>query len=340
MISTQDHARFADVVERGRRFVLVTHVHPDGDAFGSQLGLARFLMSRGKQVDIVNVDAVPPLLTFLDRGDVPIRAYYPSRDDALFADVDTIVLLDNSAPDRFGPMEQVIRTHADKTVCIDHHPTRGTPWSRNILDVDSCAAASMVWDLVREQGWEPDPASAEALYVGLATDTGFFRYNSTRPHAHRIAADLLDRGVDPARGYQEIYERNSPEYTRLLGAALTELRVDDGGKVVSIAITRNLLDRVGVVDVDTSEMTTPLLALDGVAVALLFRDFGHGCVKVSLRSKGAHDVQRLAAEFGGGGHRNASGIVTDGTLDDVRARVLRRASALVTGNDPGAEDRE
>lgn len=336
MISRRDHDLFTDVVDGGKHFVLVTHVHPDGDALGSQLGLARFLMSRGKQVDIVNVDAVPRLLGFLDRGDVPIRAYDPGRDDEFLAGVDTIVLLDNSAPDRLGPMEAVVRANAARTVCIDHHPTRGTPWGRNILDDESCAAASMVWDLVRAQGWDPDEASSEALYVGLATDTGFFRYNSTRGHAHRIAADLLDRGVNPARAYQEIYERNSAGYTRLLGAALADLRVDAAGKVVSVSITRELVDRVGVRNVDTSEMTTPLLALDGVAVAILFRELGDGQVKVSLRSKGARDVQALAAEFGGGGHRNASGIVTGGTLDDVRAQVLRRASVLVTDDEETA----
>jgi phosphoesterase RecJ-like protein len=327
VIAPEDHSRFREAVETAGRFVLVTHMNPDGDALGAEFGLARFLIDRGKEVVLVNDDPVPPVLRFLDRGDVPLEVYDPAVHDRRLAEADQIVLLDNSAPDRLGRMEAVLVRLADRVLCIDHHPTRGTVWGGTILDVGSCAAAAMVHELTAATGWEPSEAAAEALYVGIATDTGFFRFNSTTPDALRICADLMERGVDPARCFREIYERNSPAYTRILGRALAGLRLDAGGRVVSVRIP---LDSVGEdLDVDTSEMTTPLLAIDRVRIALLFRELRGGRVKVSLRSKGALDVHALAVGFGGGGHRNASGIVTEGALDDVSTRVVEQAVTLV-----------
>ena len=133
------------------------------------------------------------------------------------------------------------------------------------------------------------------------------------------------RGVQPARTYQEIYERNSPAFTRLLGHALSGLRLDAGGAIASVRVTGAMIEASDADGIDTSEMTTALLAMDGVRVALLFREMPGGRIKVSLRSKGDLDVHRLASEFGGGGHRNASGIVLAGSLDEVSARIIEEA---------------
>jgi phosphoesterase RecJ-like protein len=141
-------------------------------------------------------------------------------------------------------------------------------------------------------------------------------------------------GVHPARCYRQIYERNSAAYTRLLGHALAGLRLDAAGAVASVRVTRKMVAAARAGDEDTSEMTTALLAIDGVRVAILFRETDDAKVKVSLRSKGNLDVRELAMEFGGGGHRNASGIVMDGEFDEVIERVLDRAAALAGPGGP------
>jgi phosphoesterase RecJ-like protein len=326
MIGDHGHRTFAGLVRAHRRFVLTTHVNPDGDAVGSELGLAAFLRSLGAEVRVVNQDRTPETLRFLETRELAVEVYDASAHRAAFDDADLLVLLDNSAPDRFGALEPVLHARAGKTFCIDHHPTRGTPWAHNVLDDGSCATAEIVYELVTRMGWRPERAAAEALYAGIATDTGVFRFNSTTPRAHEIAAELLRLGVQPARAYEEIYERNSAAYTRLLGHALASLRLDAGGRVASIRITRAMLEACDGDTVDTSEMTTSLLAMDGVRVALLFRELPGGRIKVSLRSKGDLDVHRLASGFGGGGHRNASGIVLDGRLDDVSERIIVEAT--------------
>lgn len=331
MIGAAGHASFQALLQRHRRFVLTSHVNPDGDAIGSEMGLARFLRSRGAEVRIVNQDPTPDTLLFLEKDGFRAEVYDEAVHAAVLDQAERLVLLDNSAPDRFGRVTPRLLSLAEKTFCIDHHPTRETPWAETILDDASCATAEMIFELVTRAGWRPDRAAAEALYVGISTDTGVFRFNSTTPRAHEIAAELLRLGVEPARAYQEIYERNSVAYTRLLGQALTSLRLDAGGAVASVRITRAMLQATDGDGIDTSEMTTALLAMDGVRVALLFRELPGGRIKVSLRSKGDLDVHRLASGFGGGGHRNASGIVLAGALDDVSERIIAEAKRPLGG---------
>jgi phosphoesterase RecJ-like protein len=328
MIGAPDHRAFTGLTERGRLYVLVTHVNPDGDAVGSQVGLGRYLQSLGREVRIVNQDATPRELAFLEFDGPIAEAYDPARHDGLLDAADAIVLVDNSAPDRLGTMEAPCRSRVAKTFCIDHHPTRQSAWAGNVIDTSASATAILVYELTRARGYVPDRAAADALYAGLATDTGFFRFNSTSPRALRIAAELLELGADPTRCYREVYERNSPQYTRLLGRALAGLTLSPDGSVGSVSVTRAMVEACGADGVDTSEVTTPVLAVDGVLVAILFRELSGGKVKVSLRSKGALDVQQLAAEFGGGGHRNASGIVMPGGFDEIVRTVTERAVAL------------
>jgi len=331
MISSRHHELFKELIEAGRSFVLTTHMNPDGDALGSEIALARYLAARGAEVHVVNSDPTSENLLFLEEGAPAVERFDPSSHPALLSSVDLVILLDNSAPDRLGAMEGVMRDVADRVLCIDHHPTRETPWAHEILDDSECATACIVYDLIVDAEAAIDSRTAEALFVGLATDTGFFRFNSTTPRAFEIAAVLMRAGASPASCYQRIYERNSPPFTRLLGEGLAAMRLDAEGEVASIRVTDAMVERSGAEGEDTSEMTTVLLAMDRVRIAILFREASPGQVKVSLRSKGDLDVRALAMEFGGGGHRNASGIVTSGRLDDVADEVIAKATDLVRG---------
>ena len=329
-ITAEQHRIFSEVLAGNQSFVVTTHMHPDGDALGSQIALARFLTARNKDVRLINGDPAPALLSFVTEGSTEIEIYDPATHDELLRNVDRVVLVDNSAPDRLGRMEPIMTEVAANTLCIDHHPTRDAPWGDTILQVGASATAALVWQLIRQDGWEPDARSCEAVFVGIVTDTGFFRFNSACAHTHRIAAELLDRGVEPGSVYRRIYERNSEAYTRLLGHALTGLRIEAEGRVALVVIRRATIEELAAGDVDTSEITSALLALEGVQVVLLFRELAQHGVKVSLRSKGTTDVHKLASGFGGGGHRNASGIVLDEPIETVVDQVLAQARTLVS----------
>jgi len=323
---------FRAVVGNAASVVLTTHINPDGDALGSELSLARFLVDGGKTVRIVNRDPAPENLRFLENDEIPFEIYDPTLHDELIRSSDLVLLVDNAAPDRLGSMEPLMREVANRTLCIDHHPSRGAPWVHHILDERACATSVMIFDLTRACGWTADARSAEAMYVGLVTDTGFFRFNSTTVRAHEVAAQLLALGARSAPIYEAIYEHNSLAYTRLLGHALVGLVFAADGAIATVTLPAALIHDLGAEDVDTAEIATTLLAMDGVTIALLFRESPERRVKVSLRSKGGIDVHRLAGEFGGGGHRNASGIVMDGRLDDVVRSVLERTAGLLAGS--------
>jgi phosphoesterase RecJ-like protein len=329
LISQDFIRRFRERCDAASDVVIVTHINPDGDAVGSEYALARFLLERGKTVRIVNQDPVPDYLGFIDFANPHVELYDPATHDPLLRRTSQVVLVDNSAPDRLGRMEATMRSVAQQTLCIDHHPMRDAPWATNLVDTNYCATTAMIYDLTKACGWQPDLISAWGIYVGLVTDTGFFRFNSTNARTHEIAAELLNLGVEPARAYEAIHERNPVAYVRLLGHALSGLRLDADGAVVSVKITRETIRALQAEKVDPTEITTPLLAMDGVKVAILFRELEDGRIKVSLRSKGSLDVHLLAIEFGGGGHRNASGIVMNGSLNQAVETVAGRAAALL-----------
>jgi phosphoesterase RecJ-like protein len=329
LLTAEQHALFAGVCDDDTTFVVTTHMNPDGDALGSQIAVARYLATLGKQVRLINGDRTPELLSFVTEGSQPIEVYDPEAHDPVLRGVDRVILVDNSAPDRFGRMEPIITSVAGHTLCIDHHPTRAAPWAGTILQVGASATAVLVWELLRKRGWEPDEQACQALFVGLATDTGFFRYESADAHAHRVAAELLERGVSTGATYRRIYERNSASYTRLLGYALSALELHAKGRIAAVRLRRESILALGAADEDTGEITTALLSLAGVSVVFLFRELADGRVKVSLRSKGVIDVHQLASGFGGGGHRNASGIVLPEPLDEVAEQVIEKARELL-----------
>jgi phosphoesterase RecJ-like protein len=329
MISAADHALFARLCDGADNIVLVTHINPDGDGLGSQISLVSYLKSIGKHPRIINCDPTHDILQFMTDPAALPEHYDAERHDPVITSADLVLLVDNAVADRLGRMERVIVEVSNRILSIDHHPVREAPWKYAILDEGACATAVMVYELLTATGWTPDLVSARALYVGMATDTGFFRFNSTNAQAHRVAAELIELGVEPASLYGAINERNSEAYTRILGHALKDLRMDAGGAVATVIISNQLVVTLGAGDVDLAEITTSLLAMDGVLVALMFREFPDGKVKVSLRSKGKLNVHLLAGEFGGGGHRNASGILMDTPLERLVELVIDRASAML-----------
>lgn len=334
MITAAQRTYFLERCRAAQNVVISTHMHADGDAMGSEFGLAAFLVAQGKTVRIVNQDPTAEILRFVGRETLDVEVYDPREHDALLREADLVILVDNSAPDRLGRMEAIMIEVADHTLVIDHHPAREMPWKHRIVDDSSCATAMMIFDLTVSDDWQPDPTAAEALFVGLSTDTGFFRFNSTDAHAYRVGARLVELGAHPATVYQAVYERHSLQLTRLLGTALASVRVDSGS-IAIVVLPATLIRELGARDVDTSEIMTALLAMDGITLAFLFRELTDGRVKVSLRSKGLVDVRQLASGFGGGGHRNASGIVTEGRIDDLVEQIvdLAREALARAGDD-------
>jgi len=320
--------RVKDLIEARARFVLATHMNADGDGLGAQLALCHFLRGRGKHVWIINTDPPPHNYGFL----VPeglVERYDPQAHDALLREAQVIILLDNSSAHRLGRLREPIEKSPAVKVCIDHHPHPDTIWDVMAIDETASATGEMVYGLLKEMDGDIPREAAEPIYVSIVTDTGNFRFSNTKPRILRIAAELVEKGVDVPKVYEQIYERNSSAFVRLLGAALSGLRLERDGRLGYLVVTGEMMRRCGAEGEDTSEMVNNVLSIDGARVALLFKELEGGQTKVSLRSKGNIDVNRVATRFGGGGHRNASGIVLTAPLEEAMEKVLAEVRRIV-----------
>jgi phosphoesterase RecJ-like protein len=328
-LTSRDLRRLLDLVLPGRRFVLTTHVHPDGDGVGSQLALARFLAARGAAVRIVNRDGVPAGLRFLE-GSEAVEVYAPAAHDALLRDADAVVMLDNSDPRRLEEMERPVRAARGVTVCIDHHPDPDPFWGLLLVDGDAPCTGTIVHRILAAAGAPLDAATATALYTALASDTGRFRFGNTSERAFAMASELVAAGAVPARIYASLEEKQSPGYVRLFGELLAGLELRRDGRVVVLRLPRALAEERGALGEDLSEVINQSLKIETSRVAALFRELAPAATKVSLRSKGDLDVNGLARRHGGGGHRNASGIVFQLPLDEAVARLAPDLDDLVS----------
>jgi len=314
-------ARLRPLLDAARTAVLLTHVTPDGDGIGAEICLHSYLVACGIDTRILNTDPLPVRYRFLDaRGAVEV--FDPARHDAFVRAADLIFMLDNSAPSRLGSVEAATRAARATTICIDHHNISDPFWKVNIVDQEASATGEMVYRIVQALGGRPDFAAAQAAYVSLVTDTGYFRFGKTAPRSHEAAAEMLAQGVSPPRVYAEVFERHSAAFVRLGGVALSGLRIEEDGRLAWILLTHQQVMDCDAELEDTSDIVNELLTIDQVRVAVLLKEVSGSRVKLSFRSKGALDVNRVAQAFGGGGHTNASGAVVPGRLADLIPTVL------------------
>ena len=308
------------------RFVLTTHVNPDGDALGSELALALWLRERGKHVEIINYSWTPAVYRFLDPDGTLIQQYDPRKHDTVLAAANVIALVDANHQDRTRTMQDAIMGSPAMKICIDHHLDPGTFASHYFIDSDATSTGELIYrllDLERERRLAPD--IARALYCAIMTDTGSFRFPRTDPAIHRIVAHLLEAGADPVGIYNHVYNSWTTGRIRLLGEALRSLRLTGNERIASVAITRDMLERTGTTEEDTDNFTSYPMSIAGVAVGILFVEVEDG-TKMSFRSHGEVPVNLLAREFGGNGHKNASGARVSGVnIQNISTAVLAAA---------------
>ena len=315
---------FKTIIDSHERFILTSHVNPDGDGLGSEVALAHYLESRGKQVSILNCSATPENYLFLHQLH-PILQFDPSHHKDIIENAEVIILLDANHPDRLAAMTPfIMKSHAVK-VCIDHHPEPGEFADLYLLDEQSSATGEIIYSFISIIGGTIDRVTATALYTAIMTDTGSFRYQNTDSEVHTIVTHLLQAGADPVAIYEQVYERTSAKRMRLLGMALANMQTMYNGKVAYITLTREMFEATGTTEEDTDAFVPYTLTIDGVQIGLMFSEIDN-IIKVNFRSKGNIAMNELAKEFGGNGHKNAAGArIPHGRLDDVVRKVVESA---------------
>ncbi len=315
---------FCRLVRENQKFVLTTHVNPDGDGLGSELALHRFLTKLKK-----DYSDTPANHAFLDKKK-EIKRFDATKDRELLLNADVLLALDMNNSSRLRTMEKFfLESKAEKAI-IDHHLEAENFVDHQLVDVNSPATGEIVYQfLLTYDAALIDKDIAEALYAAIMTDTGSFRFPRTDGDTYRIAAHLVDLGVDPNYVYHNLYEENSIGRTRLLGEMLSNVQLAYEGRVSYAALTLEQLERNHVIPDDVDNFVNQASAISGVVVTLFFLEMQNG-VKISFRSKGEVPVNILAKKFGGGGHKNASGArLQEVKLDKAVADVLKEAATIL-----------
>lgn len=300
-------------------FLLLVHEKPDGDALGSVLGAAHLLEQLGKTFTLVNDDPIPSKFLFLPMAD---RFVLPEDVGHKFR---SVISFDCGDRKRLGLSGDLIASDAS-ILNIDHHKTNDFFGTANLVDLQAAATCQIVYKISREMEAELSLDAANCLYTGLVTDTGGFRYSNTSEEVMLIAASLLKLGVQPYNVVDKVLETMTWPQVLLIRGALEHVDRNANGRLAWVTVTRAMIEQAGGCDEDVEGLVNYPRNVEGVEVGILFREAAPGKVKVSLRSKYVVDVGAIALEFGGGGHARAAGCTMDGTLDEVKGRVLARVS--------------
>ena len=322
-----DKGRFGRAIEeikKGKRFIVISHVNPEGDAIGSLLGLALALKGMGKEVIAYLEDSVPDVYNFL-----PGREMIVHTPEGI-GKVDATFAVDCGQMERLGG--RFVSFNGKGTVVnMDHHITNSYFGDINIVAPEASAAGEIVFDLLTEAGIKITPDVATNLYVAIHTDTGSFRYSSSSPDAFKKAGELVRFGADPWVIASRVYENYPLKRFKLLSMALSTLEVLNGGKVSTVKVTLDMLKSAGGGKDMVDGFVNFARAVEGVEVGVLFRECGEDEYKVSLRSKGSVDVSKVAGQFGGGGHPNAAGFNIKGGFEEVKKQVIDALNASLGG---------
>jgi phosphoesterase RecJ-like protein len=314
--------RFAQLLPTltGKKLAIVGHARPDGDCIGSQIALARVLRALGHEVICINPDVVPRRLQFL------VTDIVFAKPDAIPAIDYTAIYSDCADQDRAG--EKARARFPQPIASIDHHISNSGFATHNFVDVAAAATCEILAGVFLDNGFPIDAVTAQALFVGIMTDTGQFRFNSTTRRTFMLAAELVSRGARPADAGGEIYERESAGKLQLVQRFLSSFKMECGGRVCIGVLPNGIFAETGTSPEDTEGLVDYARSIDGVDIGVLIEERPN-VIKASLRSKDpAFRVDKIAALFNGGGHACAAGLnLKATTLAEFRPRLLAALEA-------------
>ncbi|MBA2431609.1 MAG: bifunctional oligoribonuclease/PAP phosphatase NrnA [Chthoniobacterales bacterium] len=320
----------AAALRKAQTIVVLSHVRPDGDAYGSQLAMALSLRELGKDVTVWNEDGMLEKYSFMPGSDLLQR---PPAESQTF---DLGVALDTAIQTRLGTAGEA--AHAPKWVNIDHHPTNPRYGDYVYIDPTAPATGEILFELLSAERLPINRDIAENLFVAISTDTGSFQYPNTTARTFEIGAKLLQCGVEVGRVSQLLYETYPRRRVELLRELLGTMRFEAEGQVASFSLRLAVAKSLGVVPEDNEGLIDHLRAIQGVVVAVFFEELLEGKVRVSMRSKSdAADVAAICQQFGGGGHKLAAGARVRGTLREVEERVLGAINEVVAAAGAGVK---
>jgi bifunctional oligoribonuclease and PAP phosphatase NrnA len=319
MTTTPDVTRIVDAIQSRRRFVLSSHSRPDGDSIGSQLAMLYALRALGKEAIAVNADAAPPpLMAFPGVPDIRIA---PRAE----GDFDAAIVMECGDLARTG----VAGLDRFFVINIDHHPGNTGYGQINWFDASAAACGEMVFDVVKALGVPLSVEIATHIYVAILTDTGSFHYSSISPRTFDICRECLEAGVDPVGVARNVYDSNNMGRLKLFGAVLSAMQIDPTGRIAIVYLDHEMARAAGGTYEDTEGLINLPLTVKEIQAVVFFKQHEADEYRVSMRSKGAIDIGAVAKEFGGGGHKNASGCTVSGAIDTLQKLFVEKLEAAI-----------
>jgi phosphoesterase RecJ-like protein len=314
-------AQTAEAIRTRQRFVIASHVRPDGDAVGSQMAMAYALTHLGKDVRVVSRDAAPPpLLVFPGVSEIEIVDRVDDPGDA-------VIVMESGDLLRTG----VSGLERGFVINIDHHVGNSMFGAINWFDVSAAACGEMVFDLVRELGVPLTHDIAVHLYVAILTDTGSFHHSNITPRTFEICKQCVEAGVNPSAVARSVFDSNNLGRLKLMGAILSRMHIDSSGRLATVSVDEELVTSCNGTYEDTEGLINLPLTVREIQAVVFFKQVGVNDWRVSMRSKGDVNINAVAKEFGGGGHKNASGCSASGSLEDLKRIFQQKITQQMDG---------
>jgi bifunctional oligoribonuclease and PAP phosphatase NrnA len=314
--------RIIDHLRTVERVLVASHENPDGDAIGSLIAMGLALEAMGRRVTFFNPSKIPTVYRFLPA----VRKVSPQIPEN--ERYDTAIVIDCGSLNRLGDARERIE-RLPAVINIDHHITNTCFGTHRWVDTEACASAEMVYRIIQRLGVTIDQAMASAIYTGILTDTGSFRFNNTNSASFAICLEMVSKGVDPSLVARHVYGTYSMGRIKLLNLALDTIEISRSGRVSVMAVTQEMLKETGTQVEEADGLINYARRIEDVRVAVLIKEEANGNgseqrpYHISLRSDGSVDVAAIATGFGGGGHRSAAGFSISGRLPEIKSRIVR-----------------
>ena len=321
-----DWPAFAEIIKANETFLLTSHIRPDCDALGSELGMAGVLEALGKKVRIVNGHPTPPNLAFIDPTNrIEVLGEHVQVDE--LKDMDVMMILDTSAWAQLGPMGDVVKTTNARKIIVDHHVSEDDLGAEPFKNVKAEATGRLVVEAADTLGVELTPEIATPVFAAVATDTGWYRFPSVDGGTYRLAGRLVDSGASLTGIYGDLYERDTAGRVRLRGTILSRSKTELDGKLVHTYALKEDFETTGALPSDTEDVINLTMAIAGTEVAVILVGQLEGGFKLSFRSRCDIDCSKLAEHFGGGGHKAAAGAFIEEPFEVAQEKVLSHVRA-------------
>ena len=319
-----------ELIEKAGSVLITTHTKPDGDACGCVAAMTEVLRQKGKTVRPLFLSPIPSWYGFLFEEKVPVLKEDIQVSDLVggpFGRVDLIILLDTDSYSQLPHFETYLKQTDTPILVIDHHVTSDKLGRVELVDSSAAATGLVAYDFLKWTGWPTTAKMAEALFVAIATDTGWFQFNNTNGRVFRCIAELIDLGAEPAAAYDKLYQTFSYPRFKLMLAMLNRLELHMDGRFAIQTILQEDFNQTGASYEDTENFINECHRIKSVKVSTLLVELKDGRVRCSLRSRGAVDVSQIASKFGGGGHKNAAGTYLPGPIDHAKQLIFDEIAA-------------